>query len=163
MTNDGPIGTAAVRRLRGVRGLMWSLLGLLAVEFALGMGVNLFVPLSLPQGYPGVIGVIGSSPLLSAHTLLALLLLVDSAILSARTGSPLPARLRPLSILLTVTLLGTIFLGYSFVESQANVLSYGMALGFITALLLVVSLLHTAYSPGSAPAWVDVPRPRVDG
>jgi hypothetical protein len=148
MTNGVQYGVGVDRRLRGVRGLLWSLLGLLAVEFALGMGVNLFLILSLPSGYPGVIGVIASSPLLSAHALLAFLLLILSVILCVRTGSPMPARRRGLSIALAVTLVGTIFAGYSFVESQSNALSYGMALGFIVALLLVVALLHMAYQPG---------------
>lgn len=133
------------------------------MEFALGIGINLFISVSLPAGYPEVIGVILSTPLLSAHALLALLLLILSVILSARTGGTLPARLRALGVLLTVTLVGTIFVGYSFVESQSNMLSYGTALGFITALLLVVSLLPTAYQPARAPAWTDVARPRVDG
>jgi hypothetical protein len=160
MTDGVHSGAAVDRRLRRVRGIVWSLLGLLAVEFALGMGVNLFVTLTLPTGYPGVLGVIGSSPLLSAHAALAFLLLLLSAVLIARSGSPLSGLLRRLGILLAVTLVATIFVGYSFVESQSNALSYGMALGFITALLLVVALLHIAYQPGRALA--DVPRPSVD-
>ena len=150
MTTAVNDGVAVGRSLRRVRGLMWSLLGLLAVEFALGMGANLFVVLSLPTGYPGVMGVIASSPLLSAHAFLAFLLLILSVMLSVSTGSPLPARARGLSILLAVTLLATIFFGYSFVESQSDALSYGMAMGFITALLLVVVLLQTAYQQNRA-------------
>jgi uncharacterized membrane protein len=150
MTGEVRSGVAVDRRLRRVRGLLWSLLGLLAVEFALGMGVNLFVTLTLPAGYPGVLGVIGSSPLLSAHAAIAFLLLILSAVLIAWSGSPLSGRLRGLGIVLAVTLVATIFVGYSFVESQSNALSYGMALGFITALLLVVALVHLAYRPGRA-------------
>jgi len=149
------------RRLRRVRGLLWTLLGLLAVEFALGMGVNLFVSLTLPAGYPGVLRVIGSSPLLSAHATLAFLLLVLSAILFAWSGGPLPARVRELAALLVVTLVGTVLVGYSFVESQSNALSYGMAMGFISALLILVALVHMAYSPGRVQASPQLPADAV--
>ena len=148
MTSPAYLGAGVERRVRRVRRILWALLGLLAIEFALGMAVNLFVSLSLPSGYPELLSVIESSGILSAHTVVAILLLFGSVVLCTQTGKPFLARVRGLSVLLTVTLVGTIFMGYSFVESQSNAFSYGMAMGFLVAFLLVVGLIHSVYEKG---------------
>jgi cytochrome bd-type quinol oxidase subunit 2 len=148
MTSTGYPESGVERRVRRVRRILWALLGLLAVEFALGMAVNLFVSLSLPSGYPEVLSVIESSGVLSAHAVVAVLVLFGSVVLCTQTGKPFPARVRGLSVLLAVTIVGTIFMGYSFVESQSNAFSYGMAMGFLVAFLLVVGLVHSVHEMG---------------
>lgn len=148
MTSAAYPESGVERRVRRVRRIVWALLGLLAVEFALGMAVNLFVSLSLPSGYPEVLSVIESSGVLSAHTVVAVLVLFGSVVLCTQTGKPFPTRVRGLSVLLAVTIVGTIFMGYSFVELQSNAFSYGMAMGFLVAFLLVVGLVHSVHEMG---------------
>jgi hypothetical protein len=157
--SSGGAQAAPYRRLHQLRGTLWTVLLLLALQFVLGMALNLWVPLSLPSGYSQVASVLASNGLVSAHAVVAVLLIILSAmaLLLAR-GLGLP-RMRALSGILILTLVLTSMMGYSFVESQSNAFSFAMALGFILALLESVMLLHLTYHevsahprPGALPA-----------
>lgn len=117
-------------------------LGVLAVQFLLGMDVNLFVHLPDPGysvGMGGMMGVMAGSPALMVHMLLGILLAILGlvAVLTAattgRTGVLVSSVVGALGIVVA-GLGGIRFLMYG----QGTVASFVMAVGFLVALLAFV-------------------------
>lgn len=131
---------AAVARRRVTR-LAGSMVGLLVVQNALGIYVNLFVNLAIPSSIATVFPVIFSNPVLIVHGLVAWLLIGAAAAEIAVGGRTGDRWIRPLAIAAVLVLALTAYLGYHFVATQDNAYSFGMEMGFLTVLLLNVAIL----------------------
>lgn len=131
---------AAVRR-EIQRGLVL-LLGVLVLQNALGVYVNLFVTLSLPANLGTVFPVIFSNPILILHALAALVLVAGSIrFLVARTAI-VGVRFRQVAAVMLVVVAVTSYMGYHFVGTQENVYSFAMEMGFLATLVLALYLRH---------------------
>lgn len=124
-------------------------LGLVAVEFLLGMSLNLFV--TLPTGSP--IQVLGASPLLDLH------LVVGGMLLGIAANAVRLSRSDPDRRATAVTVLGltsgvlAFASGLDFAFSNGSPgASFGMSAGFVGLLVESGYLLHLGRSTGSAPA-----------
>lgn len=117
-------------------------LGLLAVQFALGMDVNLFVHLpgtGNSVGMRGMMGAMAGSPALMVHMMLGFLLAILAlvAVLTAATtgrGSVLVSSIVGALGIVVAGLGGIRFMMYG----QGNLASFVMAIGFLVALLAFV-------------------------
>jgi len=116
----------------------WAIFGVLLVEFALGMGLNLYV--TLPQS-PTYTQIFVSVPLLSAHIALGFLLLAASAyfVLLARQSGVEGLLWR--AILVLVFVLVALQEGFSFTFTGNAAFSAGMALGFLGAVVVQGSIV----------------------
>lgn len=122
-------------------------LGLVTVEFLLGISLNLFV--TLPSGSPATI--LASSPLLDVHLLVGLLLLgiaTNAFRLSRRESGRAPAVVTGLGLL---SGLGAFGAGLSFAfGSPSAVASFAMSAGFVGLMLeaaYLLSLRRAVVSP----------------
>lgn len=117
-------------------------LGVMAVQFVLGMDINLFVHLpgtGYSVGMGGMMGVMTDSPALMVHMMLGILLAILGlvAVLTAattgRAGVVISSAAGAVGIVVA-GLGGIRFLMYG----QGNVASFVMAVGFLVALLAFV-------------------------
>jgi drug/metabolite transporter (DMT)-like permease len=123
---------AIVRRRRLDRALN-NILLVVAVQFALGIWLNLFG--SFPRGSSSLVSAItdAANPILVAHIVVGILLLLAAiSVLVLSRRDPF-RRLRALSVAGIVAMVVTGFFGLSFVYSgySNNVASFAMALGFV--------------------------------
>jgi hypothetical protein len=133
-----PPASAASEAAPALRRWIYRVVGLLAIQFALGMWVNLFG--SFPAGVNTLGGTFlyqGDPPLLVHITVAALLLgaaVVTSALSLSRS---VPWSARTLVLLGALGIFTAAISGYLFVVSgfMNNVDSYYMALGFLLALM----------------------------
>ena len=132
--------TAAMHAHRGdVRHLARHQVMGLAVQFLLGVAVGL---IGLPSQARGGAQT-ASTVFLAAHVVIALGLAVG-AILVIRATAGLPDQSRRLAILGTAAIAAAIAAGVLTMTTRSNWWSYGMALGFIAALLAYGGLLVQA-------------------
>jgi hypothetical protein len=141
---------ARLRSRRQVTQVAGLSVGLLVVENALGIYVNLFVSLALPSSIANVFPVLFSNTVLIAHGVVAALLIAASAILIVLTGRTGDPSLRYLAIAALLVLALTSYLGYHFVATQENLYSFGMEMGFLAVLLLQMAVLARVATRGSA-------------
>ena len=109
----------------------------LAAQFLLGMAVNL---LGLPSQAAGAARET-STVFLAVHALIALGLLIAAAV-AIRTAKT--NRDRQLAIWGAAAIAATTTAGILTVATKSNWWSYGMAVGFITSLLIYADLLRTS-------------------
>jgi hypothetical protein len=114
-------------------------LGLVAIEFLLGMSLNLFV--TLPSGSPEHI--LAASPVLDVHLLFGVLLL---GIAANAVHLAAAARTRPAVLVTVLGLLSGLAafgagLSFAFGDQSAGA-SYAMSVGFVGLLLEAGYLLH---------------------
>lgn len=107
------------------------LLGLLGVQFLLGMAVNLFV--HLPAVANGMAAMMGDGPLVGLHVMLGVFL-AGGGVLGVATAMPNGQRATTWAIvalagILVAGLGGVVFL----MGGQSNGASYLMAVGFLVA------------------------------
>jgi hypothetical protein len=144
-TTAQPGGQApAARRLAALRGNCMGAAVLLIIQFALGVGVNLYV--TLPPHKSFFATVFGSAAL-AAHAIVALLLL------GAATAALVRAVRARRAVVFTAAGLAAILVaagaGASFAGSQGNGASLGMALATAVAM---VSYLAAVFSLGNTGA-----------
>jgi hypothetical protein len=128
------------------------LLGLLAIEFLLGMALNLFV--TLPTGSP--LHILESSPLLIVHAVVGVLLLGFASNIvrwSVRAGEGIAVAFSVLGLLSAVLAIGA---GFAFAfGDQSAVASYSMSVGFVGLVVEAGYLLRRRVAPAG--------RPRLEG
>ncbi|HEV2166507.1 MAG TPA: hypothetical protein VGS23_05985 [Thermoplasmata archaeon] len=123
-----PAGRRTTLLLRGV-------VVLLAIQFVLGIYANLFGPFSSTDSIEEALAY-GGAPVLTAHYILAAVLVVLGLVLVASSfGREEPRGLRWLTIAGLLSILWASLSGLEFIRSgfTSNVDSFSMALGFIVA------------------------------
>ena len=133
-----PPGLASVRHLA-----RHQVMGLAGV-FLLGMAVNL---IGLPSETSGAAHVV-SIAFLAAHVLIALGLLIGTVML-IRAAAGLGGRWRRQAVTGAIAIVAAFGAGVLTLATKNNWWSYAMAAGFITSLLVYVSLLVQATSAAS--------------
>jgi hypothetical protein len=154
--NRFPPGTS--RRRTTLERLAIGIFLLLSIEFVLGMVLALFV--SLPLG-PGVVAILGSSPVLLLHLVVAVSLVGISAralTLARRSAGRVPRYASTLALgsSVTATLAGWDFAFYG----QSPIASFVMALGFLG--VLAGAFLLRAPPREVVPALAPGPGDRTD-
>jgi hypothetical protein len=150
------------KRVMKIQGQSFGLLIMLAIQFILGMILNLFV--SLPKTYPGQTGNYfsravhgfgwaisnGGGIVLLLHVVVAILLLLASLSLMIRTAYAKNGFWVGISIVGAIGVILALTNGLAFIGYDSDVASFVMAMGFITATL--------AYGTGLAWGMVRVPQ-----
>jgi hypothetical protein len=139
-------------RLAGVRRACSAAMAVLAVQFCLGIIVNLYVQVPAEDAHSGYLQEIKTAPpLLTVHALVGLALLATGAVLAIRAV----ASGRPVIIMLAMAGLGAVAgafaAGEMFVKNGANATSLWMALLTSIALLCYIAVQAIAAAP-QAPA-----------
>lgn len=147
-SDDGESTQAALARTFGAvhRGVI-AILGLLAIQFGLGMWVNLF------GTFPTSSDVLATvedtqDPVLQAHMVTAVLILAWAIVLIALTArKSIPRSDLGLAVTGLLTVLWAYGSGIDFILSgfSNNVDSYSMALGFLATFVVYVVLLARTY------------------
>ena len=107
------------------------LLGLLGVQFLLGMAVNLFVP--IPSAGAGMAEMMGNGPLVGLHMMLGMIL-AAGAVLGVATALPSGPRTTACAAIALGGILAGGLGGLAFLMGgQSNGASYLMAIGFVVA------------------------------
>lgn len=128
--------------------LGWPILGLLAVQFLLGMGLNLYVV--LPSGSVGAI--LASSPVLILHVLVALFLIGISARALLLAWRLRARRALAGGILALLSALVATGAGVSFTFGTGGAgASYAMSIGFVGMLIGAAALVPGFPRPGENP------------
>ena len=118
------------------------LLGLLGVQFLLGMAVNLFV--HLPPAGAGMAEIMGSGPLVGLHMMLGMIL-AAGAVLAVATALPSGRRATAYALVALGGVLVAGLGGLAFLlGGQSNSASYLMAVGFLVAVGGYVTEVVTA-------------------
>src|SRR5215467_4527544 len=132
--------TAALRSTRtmasrqdGLRQASLAILIVLAVQFALGIGVNLYVTLPA-AGHPGHASWFGNGALLALHAALGMLLILGAIFVLVETIMARNATLIVTSATGLVAILLAAFFGSGFTDKLTDGYSIGMALAFAVAL-----------------------------
>ena len=127
-----------------LRALGAPFLGLVVIEFLLGMSLNLLV--TLPTGSPATI--LESSPLLDLHVVLGVLLLGisgNAVRLASRSGAPRAIGVTLLGLVSGFTAFGA-GLAFAFGD-QSPAASYAMSVGFVGLLITAGYLLSLRAAP----------------
>jgi ACR3 family arsenite efflux pump ArsB len=144
------------RRQAGLRQANLAVLILLIVQFALGMGVNLYVTLPA-AGHPGHASWFGNGALLALHAALGMLLILGAIFVLVRSIMARNATLIVTSAAGLVAILLAAFLGSGFTDKLTDGYSIGMALAFAAALACYAIGLFAAPT-GKAVGDAGVPR-----
>jgi hypothetical protein len=156
MTNMTNVGAAAVpapaqraRRVSALRRASLASLLMLIVQFALGVGVNLYV--TLPNAGSGgrkISQAFSNGPALALHVVLGLLLIVAAVGLLVQA---ILARHGPVIALAAVGLVAiaaAAMQGFSFVHNSTNAASMGMAVATAVAMVCYAAVLFIVRDPG---------------
>jgi hypothetical protein len=128
-----------------------AILILLIVQFALGIGVNLYV--TLPDaGHPGHGSWFGNGPLLAMHAALGMFLLLAAIFVLIRAIMARNATLIVTSAAGLVAILLAAFFGSGFTSHLTDGYSLGMAVAFAAALACYVIGLYAASTRHSGPS-----------
>jgi hypothetical protein len=135
---EAPSPSPSLRSVGRLLHLGWVLLGLLIVECIIGVALTVYV--TLPSS-PSFMTVFTSVPLLTAHIVLAFLLVIVAAyatVLAVRLRVPGVAGWEGLA---TVFLLVAIQEGFAYAFTSGNMYVAGMVVGFFGALLVEVVVI----------------------
>jgi len=105
----------------------------LIIQFALGMGVNLYVTLPA-AGHPGHASWFGNGALLALHAALGMLLILGAIVVLVETIMARNATLIVTSAAGLVAILLAAYFGSGFTDKLTDGYSLGMALAFAVAL-----------------------------
>ena len=137
-------------RQAGLRQANLALLILLAVQFALGIGVNLYV--TLPDaGDPGHASWFGNGALLALHATLGMLLILGAIFVLVRAIMARNAALIITSAAGLVAILLAAFFGSGFTDKLTDGYSLGMAIAFAVALACYAIGLYATGTRRSGP------------
>ncbi len=132
-TSTQATDTATRSAIEALRGNCMGVTLMLIAQFAVGMGVNLYVTIPAHKSFlPAVFG----SALLAAHAVIALGLL--AAAIAALVRSVRVRRLIPLTAAGLVAIIGGAFAGSAFVGSDSDGASLAMALATAVAMACYV-------------------------
>ncbi len=121
----------AARAMARLRSASMGALAMLVIQFALGVGVNLYI--TPDKG--GVSEAFSNGPLLALHSVLGLLLIIAAIDLLVRA---ILVRYRPVvvaSAIGLIAILGAAFNGIGFLRNGHNASSLGMAIAACVAML----------------------------
>ena len=131
-------------------------LAALIVQFALGMGVNLYVTLPA-AGHPGHASWFGNGALLALHAALGMILIIGAIFVLVRAIMARNATLIVTSAAGLVAILLAAFFGSGFTDKLTDGYSIGMALAFAVALACYAIGLFAAPA-GKAVGDAEAPR-----
>jgi hypothetical protein len=120
-------------RQAGLRQASLAVLIVLIVQFALGVGVNLYVTLPA-AGHPGHSSWFGNGPLLALHAALGMFLILAAIFVLVRAIMARNVTLIVTSAAGLVAILAAAFFGSGFTDKLTNGYSLGMALATAVAL-----------------------------
>ena len=138
-------------RQAGLRQASLAILIVLIAQFALGIGVNLYVTLPA-AGHPGHGSFFSNGPLLALHATLGMLLILSAIFVLVRA-----IRARNATVIVTsaaglAAILLAFFFGASFTDKLANGYSLGMAIAFAVALACYAIGLYAASTRHAGPS-----------
>jgi hypothetical protein len=146
-----PSAQKAESRQAGLRQASLALLILLIVQFALGIGVNLYV--TLPDaGDPGHASWFGNGALLALHATLGMLLILGAIFVLVRAIMARNATLIVTSAAGLVAILLAAFFGSGFTDKLTDGYSLGMAIAFAVALACYAIGLYATSTRRSEPS-----------
>jgi len=128
-----------------------ALLILLAVQFGLGIGVNLYVTLPA-AGHPGHASWFGNGALLALHATLGMLLILGAIFVLVRAIMARNATLIITSAAGLVAILLAAFFGSGFTDKLTDGYSLGMAIAFAVALACYAIGLYATSTRRSGPS-----------
>ncbi|HSS89033.1 MAG TPA: hypothetical protein VLL69_06925 [Streptosporangiaceae bacterium] len=143
-------------RQAGLRQANLAILIVLIVQFALGMGVNLYVTLPA-AGHPGHASWFGNGVLLALHAALGIFLILAAIFVLVRSIMARNAAIIVTSAAGLVAILLAAFFGSGFTDKLTDGYSIGMALAFAVALACYAIGLFSAPA-GKAVGDAGVPR-----
>jgi hypothetical protein len=132
-TASPPSAQKAASRRAGLRRASLAILIVLIVQFALGIGVNLYVTLPA-AGHPGHASWFGNGALLALHAALGMILLLAAIIVLVRAIMVRDVTLTVTSAAGLVAIVLAAFFGSSFTDKLTDGYSLGMAIAFAVAL-----------------------------
>jgi hypothetical protein len=141
----------AETRQAGLRQASLGILILLIVQFALGMGVNLYVTLPA-AGQPHHASWFGNGTLLALHAALGMVLILGALAVLIRAIMARNVTLIITSAVGFVAILLAAFYGSGFADKLTNGYSLGMALAFAAALAAYAIGLYALRRPPSRPS-----------
>ena len=144
------------RRQADLRPANLAALIVLIVQFALGMGVNLYVTLPA-AGHPGHASWFGNGALLALHAALGMILIIGAIFVLVRAIMARNATLIVTSAAGLVAVLLAAFFGSGFTDKLTDGYSIGMALAFAVALACYAIGLFAAPA-GKAVGDAEAPR-----
>ena len=130
-------------RQAGLRQASLAILIVLIVQFALGIGVNLYVTLPA-AGHPGHASWFGNGALLALHAALGMILVLAAVFVLVRAIMARNAALIVTSAAGLVAIGVAFFFGASFTDKLTNGYSLGMAISFAAALACYAIGLYVA-------------------
>jgi hypothetical protein len=129
-------------RQAGLQRASLAILIVLIVQFALGIGVNLYVTLPA-AGHPGHSSWFGNGPLLALHATLGMILVLAAVFVLVRAIMARNVTLIVTSAAGLVAIGLAFFFGASFTEKLTDGYSLGMAISFAAALACYAIGLYT--------------------
>ena len=133
-TTAPPAAPKMASRQAGLRQASLAILIVLIVQFALGIGVNLYVTLPA-AGHPGHASWFGNGPLLALHAALGMFLILAGIFVLVRAIMARKMTLIVTSAAGLVAILLAAFFGSGFTDKLTDGYSFGMALAFAAALV----------------------------
>ena len=133
-------------RQAGLRRVSLAILIVLIVQFAIGIGVNLYVTLPA-AGHSGHSSWFGNGPLLALHAALGMFLVLAAIFVLVRAIMARNAALIVTSAAGLVAIGLAFFFGASFTDKLTNGSSLGMAIAFAVALACYTIGLFAASAP----------------
>ena len=138
-------------RTAGLRAASLAVLIVLIVQFALGIGVNLYVTLPA-AGHPGHSSWFGNGALLAIHAALGMFLILAAIFVLVRAIMARNVTLIVTSAAGLVAILLAAFFGSGFTSKLTNGYSLGMAIATAVALACYATGLYTASAQGNGPS-----------
>ena len=143
-----PAAQKTEARQAGLRRASLAILIVLIAQFALGIGVNLYV--TLPgAGDPGHGSWFSNGPLLAMHAALGMFLILSAIFVLVRAIMARNATLIVTSAAGLVAIVLAAFFGSGFTKDLTNGYSLGMAIAFATALACYIIGMYAASTRGS--------------
>ena len=138
-------------RQAGLRRASLAILIVLIIQFALGIGVNLYV--TLPNaGDPGHGSWFSNGPLLAMHAALGMVLILAAIFVLVRAIMARNATLIVTSAAGLVAIVLAAFFGSGFTKNLTNGYALGMAVAFAAALACYIIGLYAANTRHSGPS-----------
>jgi hypothetical protein len=138
-------------RTAGLRQTSLAILIVLIVQFALGIGVNLYVTLPT-AGHPGHSSWFGNGPLLAIHAALGMFLILAALFVLVRAIMARNVTLIVTSAAGLAAILLAAFFGSGFTSKLTNGYSLGMAIATAVALACYAVGLFAASAQGNGPS-----------
>jgi hypothetical protein len=146
-----PSAQRTAARTAGLRQASLAILIVLIAQFALGIGVNLYVTLPA-AGHPGHSSWFGNGPLLAIHAALGMFLILAALFVLVRAIMARNVTLIATSAAGLAAILLAAFFGSGFTDKLTNGYSLGMAIATAVALACYAIGLYAASAQGNRPS-----------